>query len=239
MSQADHPITSRQMERQERILRAASQLIARYGFDKTTMDDIAREAGVSKGAIYLHWSNKEELFDHLLLVEMQKTLDDFWSRVDGDPQGGTIGKMYEYAVLAMQDNPFVRALYTQESRILGDYVRRRGAERYAPRFLFSQEMIRQMQAAGLVRADLAVDVIAYLMSVIAYGFIGIESIIPADKTPALDAVAAGLADTAQRAFGAEGGDPEAGKRALAGMIALIRRQYQQELTTHGNHPKDH
>ncbi|MEM7028378.1 MAG: helix-turn-helix domain-containing protein, partial [Chloroflexota bacterium] len=36
-------------EREERILDAASNLFVHYGYDKTTVDDIAREAGVSKG----------------------------------------------------------------------------------------------------------------------------------------------------------------------------------------------
>ncbi len=46
-------------ERAQRILDAAANLIAHYGYDKTTVDDIARAAGVSKGAIYLHYRSKE------------------------------------------------------------------------------------------------------------------------------------------------------------------------------------
>ncbi|MCB0031981.1 MAG: helix-turn-helix transcriptional regulator, partial [Anaerolineales bacterium] len=45
MEKSDNP------ERETRILQAAAQLFAHYGFDKTTVSDIAREAGVSKGAI--------------------------------------------------------------------------------------------------------------------------------------------------------------------------------------------
>lgn len=228
IQKAPSPVTLRQQARKTRILTAAADLISRYGYDKTTVDDIAREAGVSKGAIYLHWASKEELFDELLKVEMQRTADDLWSRIEADPQGGLIGRIYGHAVLAMQANSLVRALYTRESRILGDYMARRGAERYTRRFLFSQEMIRQMQTAGLVRADLSPDVIAYLMAVIAYGFMGVESIVPEQAMPALDDIAAGLADAAERAFGAPGGDSAAGKRALAGLLDLIRQQYQQE-----------
>ena len=50
-------------ERQERILEAAAKLMAHYGYDKTTVSDIAEEAGISKGAVYLHYKGKEELFD--------------------------------------------------------------------------------------------------------------------------------------------------------------------------------
>jgi len=36
-------------------------LLARYGYQKMTMDDIAREAGISKRTIYFRFANKEEL----------------------------------------------------------------------------------------------------------------------------------------------------------------------------------
>jgi AcrR family transcriptional regulator len=44
-----------------RILDAAERLIARLGYQKTTMDDIAAEAGISKRTIYLRFPSKEEV----------------------------------------------------------------------------------------------------------------------------------------------------------------------------------
>lgn len=41
---------------------AAEELFARYGFKKTSIDDIARAAGIGKGSVYLHFASKEELF---------------------------------------------------------------------------------------------------------------------------------------------------------------------------------
>jgi AcrR family transcriptional regulator len=46
---------------QETILDAVDRLLARYGYQKMTMDDIAREAGISKRTIYLHFTGKEEV----------------------------------------------------------------------------------------------------------------------------------------------------------------------------------
>ena len=42
-------------------LDAVDTLLARYGYQKMTMDDIAREAGISKRTIYLHFVSKEEV----------------------------------------------------------------------------------------------------------------------------------------------------------------------------------
>ncbi len=213
--------------RAARILAAAAQLIAHYGYDKTTVDDIAREAGVSKGAIYLHWKSKEELLDTLLVQEMQHLLDDFLRRVQEDPAGGTIARMYGHALLALQDNPLMRALYTQDSRVLGDYMRQKGPARYTQRYLFGQEFVRQMQAAGLIRTDQSPEVISYWMTIIAYGFVSVEAIVPASAAPPPAEVAAALTQIVESGLAQPGGDSTAGKEALAAIVESVRQQYRQ------------
>jgi AcrR family transcriptional regulator len=49
----------------ERILAAGFARFARYGFRRTSMEDIAAEAGVSRAALYLQFCNKEEIFRRL------------------------------------------------------------------------------------------------------------------------------------------------------------------------------
>lgn len=46
----------------ESILDAAFEQFRAYGYRRTSMEDIAREAGVSRPALYLHFRNKEEIF---------------------------------------------------------------------------------------------------------------------------------------------------------------------------------
>jgi len=49
----------------ERILGAAFVLFGRYGFKRTSMENIASEAGLSRTALYLQFRNKEEIFRDL------------------------------------------------------------------------------------------------------------------------------------------------------------------------------
>jgi AcrR family transcriptional regulator len=51
--------------KREAILQAALELFGRYGYRRTSIDDIARQAGVAKGTVYLYVENKEALFRSL------------------------------------------------------------------------------------------------------------------------------------------------------------------------------
>jgi len=71
-----------QINRQDAILDTAFQAFASYGYKRTSMDDIARAAGMSRTALYLHFRNKEDIFRSLALrhfdqaiVEMQAALN--------------------------------------------------------------------------------------------------------------------------------------------------------------------
>ena len=48
-------------EVRDAILDATDRLLARYGYRKMTVEDLAREVGIGKGTIYLHFASKEEI----------------------------------------------------------------------------------------------------------------------------------------------------------------------------------
>jgi AcrR family transcriptional regulator len=52
--------------REDLILDAVDRLLARYGYKKMTIDDLAKEAGIGKGTVYLHFKSKEDVvFSHV------------------------------------------------------------------------------------------------------------------------------------------------------------------------------
>jgi AcrR family transcriptional regulator len=53
-------------ERKEQITEAATKVFAEQGFDKARMDDIAAEAKLSKGTLYLYFKSKDAIIKHLL-----------------------------------------------------------------------------------------------------------------------------------------------------------------------------
>ncbi len=55
---------------------AAFRCFATYGYRRTTMDDIARQAGMSRSALYLHYRNKEDIFRSIALRTFDQALED-------------------------------------------------------------------------------------------------------------------------------------------------------------------
>jgi AcrR family transcriptional regulator len=51
--------------RRAEILEAALRVFGQYGYRRTSVDDIAREAGIAKGTVYLSFASKEEVFQAL------------------------------------------------------------------------------------------------------------------------------------------------------------------------------
>lgn len=50
-----------EIAREDSILDAADRLLARYGYKKMTIDDLAKEAGIGKGTVYLHFRSKADV----------------------------------------------------------------------------------------------------------------------------------------------------------------------------------
>jgi len=56
----------------QRIIDAAAQLFAERHYHEVRMDDIAAKAGVAKGTIYLHFKDKDDLYQALALNSLKK-----------------------------------------------------------------------------------------------------------------------------------------------------------------------
>jgi AcrR family transcriptional regulator len=57
--------------RHKEILEAARRIFARLGYAATSVEDIAREAGMAKGTIYLYFKSKEEVFTAVLASDLE------------------------------------------------------------------------------------------------------------------------------------------------------------------------
>jgi AcrR family transcriptional regulator len=82
----------RAAERRQAIIDAALDEFIARGFAATRLDDIARRAGVAKGTIYLHFKDKESMFEELIRTAIVPLI----GRLSGPPSvGGTVRNVLE------------------------------------------------------------------------------------------------------------------------------------------------
>ncbi|MCG8351391.1 MAG: TetR/AcrR family transcriptional regulator [Chloroflexales bacterium] len=216
-------------EREQRILDAAADLFVHYGYDKTTVDDIAREAGVSKGAIYLHFKSKDDLFEGLLIRELMAYQTKWLELIEADPKGGTIGGMYRNMLFALSSSPFMSVMFKQDGRVLGGYLRKPDNFFRRQKQTTRYEFVKMMQDAGAMRQDIDPKIVAHIMNMLAYGLVAMEEIMAKEDIPPTNDIIEGIAKMMDLALTPEdGGDNEAGKAILRQISEAGRRQFKHK-----------
>ncbi len=85
----------------ESILSVANKLFSRFGFHKTSMDEIAKIARKAKGSLYYHFASKEDLFREVVSIEMIN-LKNQLSFIVNNPDLTSTEKVKKYLVKRME-----------------------------------------------------------------------------------------------------------------------------------------
>jgi AcrR family transcriptional regulator len=172
----------RSLERQrrgQRILDAAAELILRWGYDKTTLDDVARLAGVSKGTIHLHWKNRERLFVVLLRRERVGLLAEVRRRVVEGPEVPSLRGLLVHTTLVYLRHPLLKAVVTRDIDVIGKLARTEQAAEAGS--ALRSDFVRYLDGLreqGLVRDDLGLAEQVQLVSATFLGFFLASPVIP-------------------------------------------------------------
>jgi len=211
---------SKQALREQRILDVAANLIVRYGYDKTSVSDIAKEAGVSKGAIYLHFDSKDDLLHQLILCEMLRFIEEWKTRMQADTSDNVFSSMYTHVLTIMQENDFLWALFSNQRRLLGTgFLHRSNSNVFQQRLGLSTEMLTRLKEAGAIRQDIEPDVTAYVFNMLNYGYLRIGEVILDKMSPPTDKVIDEIGQIIQRYLEPKGdGNPEAARNIILGFL---------------------
>jgi AcrR family transcriptional regulator len=212
------------MLREERLLDVASALLVRWGYRKTTIDDVAREAGVGKGTIYLHWKDKNALFRAAIWRALQRYKEDVQRRVAADPEGGLLHRLVTHSMLASQSNPLLAAIIRGRSDIFNGFLGAHDAG-FLPQLIGdADEYFVQLQQAGLIRADLSVPTISYLLTALKIGVINASDLLGSDQLPPLEELTKEISDLIRRWLEPEHlpGASDAGKALWAGYLERMK-----------------
>lgn len=207
-------------ERQSRILDACTTLFLKYGYDKTTVSDIAKEAGVSKGAIYLHFASKEEMAAALIWREAEYSQVRVAELMANDPRGGSFVSLYVHSLRVAAERPLLAAIYGNRKHVLGDALRTLSAKmvNQATRER-SVQFVQEYQALGLIRQELNPRAVAFLLAFMRYGLLTIDDVYSHEEFPSMPEVFELLADVLGRGLGTDGGDYAAGREKFSSYMA--------------------
>ncbi len=122
---AAHPATpsaraARAAERRQAIIDAALDEFVARGFAATRLDDVAKRAGVAKGTIYLHFKDKEALFQELIRTALVPLIG---RMAVTPPPGGSVraaiegfAKTFAQEVIATRRGDIVRLILAEGAR---------------------------------------------------------------------------------------------------------------------------
>ncbi|HZR43072.1 MAG TPA: TetR/AcrR family transcriptional regulator [Ktedonobacteraceae bacterium] len=190
---------SKREERAQRILDAAATLILRWGYNKTTIDDISRQAGVAKGTIYLHWKTREDLFLALIRREKIELAEDLKRRIAEDPEGGTLRGIFKHSALAVMQRPLMKAILLRDMEVLGKLSQGELSNAaHLERLEGFKTYLEVLRELGVVRTDLSLQAQAYMISAIMSGFLLVIPFMPDEFILPDEEIADLMAETIHR-----------------------------------------
>ncbi|MDL2228109.1 TetR/AcrR family transcriptional regulator [Bacteroidales bacterium OttesenSCG-928-K03] len=111
----------------EEIKDAASALFQHYGYEKTSMDDIAKACHKAKGSIYYHFASKEELYSSIVDDEIEKLKNVLLPILTNKNETAPLRfANYIYAKMA-----FVNNSYTYRQALKMDFLSQSGITQYS------------------------------------------------------------------------------------------------------------
>lgn len=90
------------------------KLFARYGLRKTTVEEIARKSGISKGAFYLFFSSKEQLFFEIIEQEELNMKRHLMASLPEKPSANDLSVMVWNAFSFAKSNPIIMHVFNPQ-----------------------------------------------------------------------------------------------------------------------------
>lgn len=145
-------------EKYFRIIQAATRIFARKGFYQAKVSEIAREAGVADGTIYLYFENKDDILISLFEEQMKAVLKNMRARVS--ILKSPVRRLEQFALGHLQlieQNKDMAEIIQVELRQSSKFMKRYKNEQFARYLDLIAEIIRDGQAQGVFHPDVVPD----------------------------------------------------------------------------------
>lgn len=167
----------------------------RFGYRKVTIEDIAKQAGVGKGTVYLHWRTKDLLFEAMLLRESSNVTEEVLEVLRKDPPQVQPHRFLRLSFLASHRRPLMHALLVRDADVLGTL---RDSALRDQQLLANQRFFALITRHRLLRDD--VPNLVYALHAAITGFYAVDNLEPEIAELDLHAKADALAHVVRHSF---------------------------------------
>jgi len=107
---------------QRAIVRATRRVMAENGYDGTSVELIAKEAGISPGTIYLYFHNKDDLLTGMIEQGVDSLISSVREKADGfsDPIDKIRAVLHEHARFFLQDPEFYKIYLIEKAKFIAN-----------------------------------------------------------------------------------------------------------------------
>ncbi|MEU8309985.1 TetR/AcrR family transcriptional regulator [Actinomadura sp. NPDC048955] len=178
-------------ETRSRVLDAAYAQFCRMGIQRSTMDDVARRAGVSRITVYRRFATKDALVEQVVRREFRRYFDRFLVDIQqAETAADRVVLGFVSSLRAIRGNPLIGGLIATEPDLLLPSLTGDGGRTLATVRRFVADQLRREQRAGNVSSDLDTDFVAEMMVRISGSLLAVPShIIDLDDETQLAALA--------------------------------------------------
>jgi AcrR family transcriptional regulator len=169
-SDGSFPSEGKKSRSRTRLVEAAADAIAEKGFQRTSLDDIAARAGMTKGAIYSNFKSKEDLFLAVMAAKNLRITPVLESGLDAR----TLMRRLAEATIALLPKARAYAAFASEYHLYAlthEPMRRRIARHYEEMFARAMDHLRVEQLASPENFSIPLETLPVVTQSLGLGFL--------------------------------------------------------------------
>ncbi|RSM91582.1 TetR/AcrR family transcriptional regulator [Kibdelosporangium aridum] len=174
-----------------RVLDGAYEQFCRMGIRRSTMEDVARRAGVSRITVYRRFATKDALVEHVVRREFRRYFDQFLIDIEqARSLADRVVLGFVSSLQAIRRNPLIGGLLAVEPDVLLPSMMGDDGRTLATVQRFVAGQLRREQHAGNLGSDVDVELAAEMMARVSASFLLMPShVVDLDDEEQLRAVA--------------------------------------------------
>ncbi len=172
---------------ERRLIAAAEAQFRRFGYKRTTIDDITADAGTGKGSLYLHFESKQAVYLAVVAASLERFVESASGLLDASgPVPARLRSLVELTIHHYGEDELLHAsLFGKAGLVDGDVARMAADVQRARIRSLLRELLAIGQRESSVRADIDVDAAAAVVFEIGWAVVRTalegDSQIPLDR----------------------------------------------------------